>query len=676
MGRAKVNGSVKERKLSKNAYGGCEGEAYVPYIPTTEAMPELTGYSIIMGVLFALIFAAANTYLGLKVGMTISAGIPGAILAIGLLKGMFRRNNILEANVVASLAAMGESIAGGIIFVLPALILLKFGLSITTIIVVTIIGGVMGVFFITPVRRYLIVEEHGTLVYPESMAAAEVLVTGTEGGTGFRTVLLGMGVGGIYKLSSGGFMFWGENASYTFTGFQGTLIGVDTLASLMGVGFIVGTKTSSLMFAGGLVAWLALIPLIKFFGSAVTTPIFPSTVPISEMGAFDIWSKYIRYIGAGAVAAGGFLSLLRSLPTIIESFKKATAGMRAGKSAGKVDRMNQEAPLTWVIAAAVLGFLLTWLVPMVGGGPVGSFLAVIFSFFFAVVSARMVGMIGASNNPVSGMTIAALLVITTVLKLMGNVGQSGMTTALMLGGIVCVAIAVAGGTAQSLKTTFVIGGNPRNVQLGMFGALVVASIAAAGTVILLNTAYGIGDVAVPAPQATLMKLIVEGIMTAQLPWTLVLVGVALAAFCFLANIPILAVALGLYLPVGLSAAVFAGGLVRSLVERFMGGAAKKRDALVAEGASSGKSPEDILKTWNEKRDKAIEKGVLLASGLVAGDALIGIVIGACVALKIDIGFGPKWFPVLAASQLLAFAMFLALAIWMFWYSTRQPKTGD
>jgi uncharacterized oligopeptide transporter (OPT) family protein len=235
---------------------------------------------------------------------------------------------------------------------------------------------------------------------------------------------------------------------------------------------------------------------------------------------------------------------------------------------------------------------------------------------------------------------------------------------------------VAGGTAQSLKTTFVIGGNPRNVQLGMFGALVVASIAAAGTVILLNTAYGIGDVAVPAPQATLMKLIVEGIMTAKLPWTLVLVGVALAAFCFLANIPILAVALGLYLPVGLSAAVFAGGLVRSLVERFMGGAAKKRDALVAEGASSGKSPEDILKTWNEKRDKAIEKGVLLASGLVAGDALIGIVIGACVALKIDIGFGPKWFPVLAASQLLAFAMFLALAIWMFWYSTRQPKTGD
>jgi putative OPT family oligopeptide transporter len=660
--------------LSKPAYGGCEGEKYVPYIPTTEAMPELTGYSIIMGVLFALIFAAANTYLGLKVGITISAGIPGAILATGLLKGLFRRNNILEANVVASLSAMGESIAGGIIFVLPALILLGFGLSVTTIVIVTIIGGVMGVFFITPVRRYLIVEEHGTLVYPESMAAAEVLVTGSEGGSGFRTVLLGMGVGGIYKLLSGGFMFWGENSSYTITSYQGTIIGVDTLASLMGVGFIVGTKTSSLMFAGGLVAWLALIPLIKFFGSGITHPIFPSTVPIADMGAFDIWSKYIRYVGAGAVAAGGFISLAKSLPTIIDSFKKALTGMRAGKEAGTVDRMNREAPLTWVIAAAALGFLLTWFVPMVGGGPVGALMAVVFSFFFAVVSARMVGMIGASNNPVSGMTIAALLVITTVLKLMGNIGNAGMSTALITAGIVCVAVAVAGGTAQSLKTTFVIGGNPRNVQIGMFGALAVASVAAAGTLILLNTAYGIGSVSVPAPQATLMKLIVEGIMTAKLPWTLVLIGVAMAAFCFLADIPILAVALGLYLPVGLSAAVFGGGLVRSLVERAMGGSAKKRAAAVAEGAPSGRSPEDILKTWNAKKDKAIERGILLASGLVAGDALMGIVVGACVALKIDIGFGPKWFPAIAASQLLAFVMFLLLAIWVYFYSTRQPKS--
>ena len=659
-----MNAEGKKHELSKYAYGGCSGSEYVPYIPTTDVMPELTGYSMIMGVLFALLFAAANTYLGLKVGITISAGIPGAILATGLLKGLFRRNNILEANMVASLSAMGESIAGGIIFVLPALLLLGFGLSITTVVIVTIIGGLMGVFFITPVRRYLIVEEHGELIYPESMAAAEVLVTGSEGGSGFRTVLLGMGVGGAYKMLSGGFKFWGENASYTINSYQGTIVGVDTLASLMGVGFIIGSKTSTLMFAGSVVAWLGLIPLIKFFGAGMADPLFPSTVPIAEMGAFDIWSSYIRYVGAGAVATGGFLSLARSLPTLISSFKQAIAGMRKG-GAGTVTRMDLEAPLTWVIAAAVLGFLLTWFIPAVGGGPVGALLVVVFSFFFAVVSARMVGLIGASNNPVSGMTIAALLIVTTVLKLMGRTGDAGMTTALMLGGIICVAIAVAGGTAQSLKTTFIIGGTPKSVQIGMFIALAIASVAAAGTLILLHTAYGIGDVAVPAPQATLMKLIVEGIMTAQLPWTLVLIGVALALFCYLAKLPILAVALGIYLPMGLTAAVFSGGIVRDLVERKMGRAPKEREA------AKGK---DVVLKWDEEKDKAVEKGILLASGLVAGDALTGIVIGIFAAIGTDIAFGLKLFPAVAESPLLAFAVFLLLGIWVYVYATRKARS--
>ncbi len=656
--------AVKKYELSQEAYGGKPGNEYVPYIPTTEAMPELTGYSIIIGVLFALIFAAANTYLGLKVGLTISAGIPGAILATGLLKGLFRRNNILEANMVASLSAMGESIAGGIIFVLPALILLGFGLGIMTVVIVTIIGGLMGVFFITPVRRYLIVEEHGNLIYPESMAAAEVLVTGSEGGSGFRTVLLGMGVGAIYKIFSGGFKFFGENASYTIQPYQGTMIGVNTVASLVGVGFIVGTKTSILMFGGSVIAWLALIPLIKFFGAGMAEPLFPSKVPIAEMGAFDVWSSYIRYIGAGAVATGGFISLIRSLPTIVGSFKQAIGGMGKGETAS-VKRMDLESPLTWVIAAAVLGFLLTWFVPIIGGGPVGSLLAVLFSFFFAVVSGRMVGLVGASNNPVSGMTIATLLIVTTVLKLMGNTGELGIKTALMIGGVVCVAIAVAGGTAQSLKTTFIIGGTPRKVQLGMFAALSLASVAAAGTLILLNSAYGIGDVAVPAPQATLMKMIVEGIMTAQLPWTLVFIGVALAVFCFMAKIPILAVALGIYLPIGLTAAIFAGGIVRVLVEKKMTPAAKDKDA------ADDKAGE---KENNVAVDKAVEKGILLASGLVAGDALIGIVIGIFAAIGTDIAFGLRLFPVIAESNLAAFLMFLLLAIWIFIYSTKKERS--
>ena len=319
-----------------------------------------------------------------------------------------------------------------------------------------------------------------------------------------------------------------------------------------------------------------------------------------------------------------------------------------GKGAtGKVSRMDHEAPLTWVIGAAVLGFLLVWLVPVVGGGLAGGLMAVVFSFFFAVVSGRMVGLIGASNNPVSGMTIAALLIVTTVLKLMGNTGNHGMTTALMIGGVICIAIAVAGGTAQSLKTTFIIGGNPRNVQAGMFVALSVAAIAAAGTLMLLNKAYGIGSQAVPAPQATLMKMIVQGIMTAQLPWTLVAVGIALALFCFLVDIPILAVALGIYLPIGMTAAVFAGGIIRNLVER---------------------------KAKQAPHEKAVDKGILLASGIVAGDALMGIAVGLFAALQINIAFGIKLFPAMAKNSLLALVMFVLLGGWMYWYSLRRVKS--
>ncbi|HBV68738.1 MAG TPA: peptide transporter, partial [Clostridiales bacterium] len=283
------------KRLSKQAYGGIKGEDYIPFIPTTEVMPEATGYSIIMGIIFAVVFAAANTYLGLKVGLTISAGIPGAILATGLLKSIFRRNSILEANYVASLAAVGESIAGGIIFVLPAIILIGYNLSLITVALVTVIGGIMGVYFITPVRKYLIVQEHGNLIYPESMAQAEVLVNSNQGGQGFKSVLKGLGVGLGYKVLSGGLGLWSETATYTIVAYQGTMIGIDTLASLLGVGFIVGTSTSILMFAGSVVAWLGFIPLIKFFGTFAPEPIFPSTILISEMSATQIWSNYIKY---------------------------------------------------------------------------------------------------------------------------------------------------------------------------------------------------------------------------------------------------------------------------------------------------------------------------------------------------------------------------------------------
>ncbi len=639
----------ESKRLDKQAYGGVKGEDYTPFIPSTEAMPEATSYSIVMGVIFAVIFAAANTYLGLKVGLTISAGIPGAILATGFLKTLFKRNSILEANYVASLAAVGESIAGGIIFVLPAIILIGFNLSITTVALVTVIGGIMGVYFIIPVRKYLIVQEHGNLIYPESMAQAEVLVNANQGGRGFKSVLKGLGVGFGYKVFSGALGLWNETTAYIIAAYQGTMIGMDTLASLLGVGFIVGTGTSILMFAGSVVAWLGFIPLIKFFGSYAQIPIFPSTMLISEMTATEIWSNYIKYIGAGAVAMGGFISLARSFPTIIHSFKEAMSGL--GKGEKSFDRINEDPSIIWVMAAAIFGFLLTWFIPSIGVGPVGAVLIVFFSFFFSVVSARMVGVIGASNNPVSGMTIATLLVIASVYKAMGATGTDGMRIVLLAAGVVCVAIAVAGGVAQSLKAAYIIGGSPRRIQHGMFLSLSIASFIAGATVLLLHSAYGIGSEQVTAPQATLMRLIAEGIMTGQLPWTLVIIGAIIALFCAFAGLPILAVALGIYLPISLNSAIFFGGLIRKFVEiRF------KKD--------------------EHNLDAAVERGTLIASGLVAGDALTGIVIGLFAALNIKMDLLAGVITNEALKNLISLGIFVILAAWLYNYSCGVRKNSE
>lgn len=654
--------SEASKRLSRTAYGGVKGEDYIPYVPTTEVVPEATGYSIIMGVIFAVIFAAANTYLGLKVGLTISAGIPGAILATGLLKSVFKRNSILEANYVASLAAVGESIAGGIIFVLPAIILIGFDLSIWTVAIVTIVGGFMGVYFVTPVRKYMIVEEHGNLIYPEAMAQAEIIVNSSQGGEGFKSLLKGMGVGLGYKIFSGGLGLWNESASYTITSYQGAVVGIDTLASLMGVGFIVGTKTSILMFGGSVVAWLGFIPLIKFFGSFATEIIFPADKLIIDMTAAEVWSNYIRYIGAGAVAAGGFFSLAKSLPTIITSFKEAMGGF--GKGEASEDRTQQDPPIIWVLAAAVFGFLLTWLIPSLQAGVVGGILVVIFSFFFAVVSARMVGVIGASNNPVSGMTIATLLVIATVYKAMGATGTEGMRMALLASGIVCVAIAVGGGVGQSLKATYILGGTPKKIQHGMFLALAIASLVAGATVLLLHNAYGIGTAEVTAPQATLMRLIVEGIIGGQLPWTLVIIGVMIAGFCALAGLPILPVALGLYLPISLNTAIFSGGLVRNFVER------KFKDKEVEDGQDPDHDKNALAK------DDAVERGTLIASGLVAGDALTGILIGAFAFLNVKTDFLANVIGNDAIKNAVSLGLFVILAVWLYSYSVKSKEKTD
>jgi len=648
---------AEKRGLSHTAYGGIKGEDYIPFVPVSQAMPELTIVSIIMGCIFAMIFGAANTYLGLKVGMTIAAGIPAAIIATGILKGIFKTNNILEANIIQSMASMGESLAGGLIFIIPAVILLGENLKLSTIILVALLGGLLGIVFVVPLRKYLIVEEHGNLTYPEGMAASEVLVTGSEGGAGFATVMTGVAGGGLYKLLSGGFKFWSEEPLWTIKPLENTMFGVNVLASLVGVGYIVGLEIGMYMFSGALVAWFGLIPLIKFVGAGLTVTLFPSTVLISEMDAYAIWSKYVRYIGAGAVAAGGFISLAKSLPTIVRSFKSAMSGI--GGTKGGEKRIDKDMPLTWVIGGAVAVFVLSWVLPLFTSmpkiGPWGALLAVIFAFFFGVVSARIVGVIGTSNNPISGMTIATLLFITAVIKATGVVDTKGMLAAIIAGSIVCVAIACAGGTSQSLKTTYIIGGTPKYVEIAMYIA-VIASAAIIGLVILmLDSTYGIGGKDVAAPQATMMSMVAKGVMTGDLPWSLVAIGATFGIMVELMGIPVLPFALGLYLPISLSSGVLVGGILRKIVDfKF-----RRNDAELKERT---------------------ERGILLSSGLVAGDALVGIVIAAFVGLQsytgFDIGFGPKIIgDKIANNSWLAAFMCLVLCVLAYLYIVGGKKSS-
>ena len=616
---------------------------FKPFVSMDTAMSETTAVSIGLGILFAVIFAASNVYLGLKTGLTIAAAIPASILGTGILKAVFRKDSILEANLVASVAAVGESIAGGIIFTLPAIIIWGHDLSMVSIAIITILGGLIGTLFVIPFREYLIVEEHGVLMFPESVAAYEILVNANKGGEGFKTVLKGLGMGGAFKFLSGGLGLWSEGPVWAITKL-GTAFGFNAVASLLGVGFIVGTGVAILMFSGALLAWFGFIPLIKFIGSGATTPIFPATQLISEMSAIAIWSNYIRYIGAGAVATGGFISLAKSAPAIISSFKEAMKGLKAEKTAHKVERQHIDTPLTFVGAGAIAVFLIVWLLPLSTGIPkvgfIVSFLVIFFSFFFGVVSARMTGIMGASNNPVSGMTIASLLVIASVIKATGVNPELGKIMAIIAAGVVCVSISTSGGVAQSLKHTYLIGGTPKKIEWSMFAGLVVAAFAAGGVVLMLHKAFGLGSVDVPAPQAGLMRMLSEGVMTGEIPWTLVIIGVVIGIVINFLGLSILPIALGLYLPIQLSAAILTGALVREVVEM------------------------KFKKNKTEQKGR-IEKGILLSSGLVAGDALIGILLAVFITLGKDLSaFGAK-FGAITTNSTVGFVIFAALAIWIY-----------
>ena len=576
---------------------------FKPYIPADKIVPEFTVTSVLIGCILAIVFGAANAYLGLLVGMTVSASIPAAVLSMGIIRIILRRDSILENNMVQTIGSAGESLAAGAIFTLPALFLwaeegrIEFP-SILTIFLIALFGGILGVCFMVPLRQALIVEEHGTLPFPEGTACAEVLLAGEEGGSKAGSVFKGLSIAAVYKLIADGFNVFPSEIGYAFKGFAGSQIGIQVLPSLAGVGFICGPKISSYMLAGGTLSWFVLMPAIELFGGDAV--IFPGTDPISSMAPSDLWGSYIKYIGAGAVAAGGVISLIKTFPLIIRTFKQAMKSMSKKHANTNVLRTQQDLPMPLLLVMMLVIVVLIWLVPTFPVNPIGALIIVVFGFFFASVSSRMVGLIGSSNNPVSGMAIATLIIATLLLKVTGADGTTGMVGAIAIGGIICIVAAIAGDTSQDLKTGFIVGATPKKQQIGEMLGVVVSAAAIGFVLYLLNEAWGYGTDKIPAAQATMMKLLVEGIMDANLPWALILIGVFVAVVAEILKVPVMPFAVGMYLPFSLSAGIMAGGAVRFIVEKIKGSDAEKK----ARG----------------------DRGVLFTSGLIAGEGIMGIIL--------------------------------------------------
>lgn len=497
-----------------------EKNTFKPFIPSEKIMPELTVISVILGLLLAVVFGAANAYLGLRVGMTISASIPAAVISMGIVRIILRRNSILENNMVQTIGSAGESLAAGAIFTIPALFMWAAenpevsAPSFWNITIIALLGGILGVLFMIPLRAALIVEEHGTLPFPEGTACAEVLLAGEEGGEKSKVVFSGLGIAALYKFITDGIKLFPSEIQWNIKSLK-TGFGMDVLPALTGVGYICGLKISSYIFAGGILGWFVLIPLITLFG--IENLIAPGTAAISELGPSGIWSSYIRYIGAGAVAAGGIISLVKSLPMIIKTFSKAIKGLGKGNTGNTTLRTERDLPMQVVLAGSLVIALIIWILPSIPVNFVGGLLIVVFGFFFATVSSRMVGIVGSSNNPISGMIIATLLISTGILKASGITGYQGMASAICIGTIVSIVSAMAGDTSQDLKTGYIIGATPVKQQIGEILGAVISALAIAGIMYLLNSAWGFGSPELPAPQGTLMKLVVEGVMGGTLP---------------------------------------------------------------------------------------------------------------------------------------------------------------
>ncbi|MBN1981450.1 MAG: oligopeptide transporter, OPT family [Chitinivibrionales bacterium] len=613
---------------------------FQPYIPAEKSMPELTILSIVLGSFLAILFGAANAYLGLRAGLTVAASIPASVMSMAIIRGVLRRKSILENNIVQTIGSAGEAVAAGIIFTIPAFFFWNAPPTMFKIFLIALLGGFLGVLLMIPLRAYLIVQEHGKLAFPEGTACADVLIAGEEGGLKAAAVFWGVGAGLVYSFFSDVMALFSSSVSWPVPRYKGAVIGGEITPMLLGVGYIIGIRASALIFSGAMLGWFVIIPLITFFGGYITTVIPPSTDPINQMGPFQIWSKYLRYIGAGAVVCGGMLGLIRAIPTIINAFSQSMKGFSAAAQQEK--RTDKNIPMNIILISAAVLIVIMALLPQFKIGFVGAILVAVFGFFFVTVSSRIVGVIGNSSNPVSGMTIATLLFVTFIMKMLGFSGQEGMFAVLCVGGIVCVGICLAGDNSQDLKTGFLVGATPWKQQIGLLVGVVVAAIVIGYILVILNKAYGLGSEKLPAPQANLMKVVIEGIMGGQMPWILVFIGIFIALFVEVLGIASLPFAIGLYLPITLSTPIIIGALTRVGLEKM------EKDAKL--------------------KDAKVEKGVLYASGLIAGGGLMGVINAIFITANLKLAVAK---PILG--QFGSLIVFLILTVTLYYISNTAKK---
>jgi putative OPT family oligopeptide transporter len=599
------------------------GTDFRPYISPEDSPPEFTVKAIVLGSFFGLLFGAATVYLALRAGLTVSASVPIAVLSIAVFK-KFGKSTILENNIVQTIGSAGESVAAGVVFTVPALIFLADGpnyFKYWTIFALAAVGGILGVLFMIPLRRPLIVTEHGNLPYPEGTACADVLIAGEKGGDLAKMVFSGVFAAMIYKFLYGIIGLWNETALWFSTDKNGKIpdatLNSDVTPEYLGLGYIIGPKIAGELVSGGILSWLALIPLISIF-----VPEARLVGDLHNLGFSDAWMAghshaewiyraYVRYIGAGAVACAGVMTLVKTLPTIISAFRESIKSMTGGSEKARPIRTEDDLGMGIVIVGSVVLALLIAILPGFPHGPfpgslLMSLLVVVFGFFFVTVASRIVGIIGTSSNPISGMTIATLMGTCVVFVLIGRTGDVYQPVALCVGALVCIAAANAGATSQDLKTGFLVGATPRKQQIGFIIGVLVSTVVIGGTLFLLDKTYaagelhGIGGPKLPAPQATLMATIIKGLLAQNLPWAPVLVGVFLAFMAQLAGAHALSWAVGAYLPVSTTFPIWIGGMMKSLIEKT---SAKKVAA-----------------------ESELSSGMLYSTGLVAGGSLGGVLI--------------------------------------------------